>query len=189
MKEAFSVIEKEYNGNISADEADILISMFKLNTAKAREIAANIEKTNNRFNYLNYVRELQRTKYKYLESVPSSLEKCLPQDVINAGKAQEKLISVKGDARTRFINLNLALLAYDIEETGLIKKESLHFMLKLFGLHNNHIRYAFGRCDHNENKKIAYVEFLDILKDVQESEEDLGSSIGPCPRSPFPTSK
>ena len=81
----------------------------------------------------------------------------MPQGIIDASKNQEVLITVKGDTKTRYMNLNLGLLAYDIEGTGLIKKELLHFMLKLFGLHEGHIRYTFGRCDHNENKKIAKI--------------------------------
>merc|ERR1711988_1575114 len=123
------------------------------------------------------------------ESVPSSLEHSLPRSVTDRSKNQEILISVTGDTKSRFENLNLALLAYDVEGTGLIRKDLLHFMLKLFNLHKSHIRYTFGRCDHNENKKIAYVEFLDTLKSVQGSGKDLGSSIGPCPRSPFPKAK
>ena len=189
MREAFEVIDADNNGLVSSEEMGILLSMYKLNSAKAREIIAGVSKASGRFSYTKYIRELRRTKYKYLESVPSSLETSLPQGIIDASKNQEALITVKGDTKTRYMNLNLGLLAYDIEGTGLIKKELLHFMLKLFGLHEGHIRYTFGRCDHNENKKIAYVEFLDILKGVQGVEEDFGSSIGPCPRSPFPKSK
>ena len=189
MRKAFGVIEEEYNGCVSSEEVLILVSMFNLGSAKARMVAASMSKVNGRFSYTKYIRELRSKKYKYLDSVPPSLEQSLPIEVIEASKSQENLITVKGDARTRFANLNLALLAYDIDGTGLIKKELLHFMLKLFGLHEGHIRYTFGRCDHNENKKIAYVEFLDTLKSVQGSGKDLGSSIGPCPRSPFPKAK
>lgn len=183
MRAAFTQLNS--NGVVSSEEMNILTSMYKLDSGKAREISAGMEKKDGKFNYTDYIHKLRKAKYNYLESLPESIIKTIPPSVIDAANSQETLISVTGDRRSRFLNINMALLAHDTEGTGLLRKDLLLFMLKLFGLDTGSICYTFSRFDHNENKLIAYVPFLDSLKENQSPDDDLGATVGPCPRSPF----
>ena len=179
MRQAFEKLGND--GFCTREEVNILLSMYNLESAKSREISAGMTK---KFKYTDFVRLLRQAKFKYLESIPHSIEKNLPSTVIQASRNQEDLIEVDGDKKSRFHNLNRALLAQDIEKSGLLRKDLLLFMLKLFGLDSGPIRYAFSRCDHNGNKLIAYVEFLNQFKNGATDGDNLGKTVGPCPRSP-----
>ena len=184
MREAFQNLNER--GNCTSEEANILVAMYKLESAKSREISASMKKVGNKFRFADFVRALRKAKFKYLDSLPNSIEKTLPTEVLAMADRQEDLITVKGDVSTRFQNLNHALLAHDTHRTGLLRKDLLEFMLKLFQIDQFHTRYSFSRCDHNGKKMIAYVEFLDALKNSQHDGKTLyNKTIGPCPRSPF----
>ena len=126
MRAAFTQLNS--NGVVSSEEMNILTSMYKLDSGKAREISAGMEKKDGKFNYTDYIHKLRKAKYNYLESLPESIIKTIPPSVIDAANSQETLISVTGDRRSRFLNINMALLAHDTEGTGLLRKDLLLFM-------------------------------------------------------------
>ena len=184
MRRAFEQLNND--GLCTREEINILVSMYNLESAKSREISAGMPE---KFKYSDFVRLLKLSKFKYLDSVPQSIESALPSSVLAKSTKQEDLILVDGDKATRVFNLNRALLAQDKEKTGLLRKDLLFFMLKIFQLDEGPIRYAFSRCDHNGNKLIAYVEFLNLIKRNMEHTEHLGTTVGPCPRSPHKNTK
>ena len=184
MRRAFEQLNSD--GFCTREEINILLSIYNLESAKSREISAGMPE---KFKYTDFVRVLKQAKFKYLNSVPQSIEETLPKSVLAKSMKQEDLIEVDGDKASRFYSLNRALLAQDKEKSGLLRKDLLLFMLKLFQLDAGPIRYAFSRCDHNGNKLIAYVEFLNCIKSNMEDGEDLGETFGLCPRSPHQNAK
>merc|ERR1711990_693413 len=99
------------------------------------------------FSYEEFIKQLHKKKYAYLETLPKSLESALPRQVLRDAEMQEDHIVVSGSVEERMMNLNLAFLAYDEKKTGLVTKHDIRFLLKLFGLDGGYVRFTTGRCD------------------------------------------
>ena len=111
----------------------------------------------------------------------------IPQHVKNEAQQQEPLIQVTGlEVGDTFTMMNLAFCAYDKKETGIVSKEVVYFVLRMFNMQKGQVPYAIARCDHNTTQRdIAYVEFIKELQAAGFGGTDnFSKTFGPQPRSP-----
>jgi hypothetical protein len=195
MDAAFAAVDKNSgnNGSVNKVEMEVLLAMFKLSSENATTVCDNMERRSAsrngrkpRFSYSAAAKLVKNADYKKLERLPESLVKALPRQVLEDAERQENLIQVSGlDQDQAFTMMNLALCGYDTNESGLVSKEVIYFVLRMFDMHHGKIRYAMARCDHNTTQRdIAYVEFIKELQEVEFEGTDFSKTFGPQPRSP-----
>lgn len=195
MDAAFANANKngDNNGSVNKIEMQVLLAMFKLSSTNATNVCENMERRSQsrngrkpRFSYKAAAKMVLNADYKVLKKLPDSLVKALPQYVLDEAQQQEALIQVTGlDEDQCFTMMNLAFCGYDVKETGMVSKEIVYFMLRMFGMHKGKVRYAMARCDHNTTQRdIAYVEFIKELQEVEFEGTDFSKTFGPQPRSP-----
>jgi hypothetical protein len=181
------------NGSVNKAEMEVLLAMFKLSSTNATTVCDNMVRRSSskngrkpRFSYKVARKRVLNADYKVLEKLPDSLVKALPRRIIVEAQQQENLIQVTGlDEDQAFTMMNLAFCAYDKKETGIVSKEVVYYMLRMFTMHKGKVRYAMARCDHNTTQRdIAYVEFIKELQDVEFEGTDFSKTFGPQPRSP-----
>jgi Ca2+-binding EF-hand superfamily protein len=195
MNAAFAAADKtgDNNGSVNKEEFEVLLAMFKLSSENATTVAENMERRSKsrngrkpRFSYSAAAKMVKNADHKKLERLPDSLVKALPKQIIDEAERQESLIQVTGlDEDQAFTMMNRAFCAFDKGETGLVSKEIMYFILRMFNMHHGKVRYAIARCDHNTTQRdIAYVEFIKELQEVEFEGQDFSKTFGPQPRSP-----
>ena len=195
MDKAFAAGDKngDNNGSVNKVEMEVLLAMFKLSSENASSVCDNMERKSTsrngrkpRFSYKVAAKRVKNADYKKLERLPESLTKALPRQILEEAQSQEALIQVVGlDEDEAFTMMNLAFCAFDKAETGLVSKEVMYFVLRVFDMHHGKVRYAMARCDHNTTQRdIAYCEFIKELQEVEFEGTDFSKTFGPCPRSP-----
>jgi hypothetical protein len=196
MDAAFAAASKsgDNNGSVNKVEMLVLLAMFNLSSDNATTVCENLERRSSskngrkpRFSYAAAAKRVKNADYKSLEKQPDSLIAALPQHVKVEAQQQEPLIQVTGlEAGDAFTMMNLAFCAYDKEETGIVSKEIVYFVLRMFNMQKGQVPYAIARCDHNTTQRdIAYVEFVKELQSAGfGGTEKFSKTFGPQPRLP-----